>query len=227
VEETTYLEVNVKNQDEESLVNAKVTITNEAGEIVYEGTLNNTSHLYLEDLADGVYNIKVTKTGHKSYETAFSMVTGETTIVNAVLEEIVEEVKAGAFDILVTNENGTPLGMVIVTILNEDGTLFGSYSTLSNGKIYISAVPEGKYSMYASYNGIDSNSAYAEIVGDQITTVKIIVDASKPGKPDKPNGGDNVQTGDNSNVLLYGLLAALSAVGAIFTRKDKKKKEDK
>jgi hypothetical protein len=147
--------------------------------------------------------------------------------VNAVLEEIVEEVKAGAFDILVTNENGTPLGMVVVTILNEDGTLFGSYSTLSNGKIYISAVPEGKYSMYASYNGIDSNSAYAEIVGDQITTVKIIVDASKPGRPDKPNGGDNVQTGDNSNVLLYGLLAVLSAVGAIFTRKDKKKKEDK
>ena len=226
VEEKAYVEVNVKNQKGDSIVNSKVVITDVNGNVVYEGTLTNTSHLYLEDLVDGTYNVTVTKAGHKTATTAFNAVTGETTIVNIVLEEIVEEVKAGAFDILVTNENGTPLGMVIVTILNEDGTMFGSFSTMSDGKIYISAVPEGKYSMYASYAGVDSNSAYAEVVGDQVTTVKIIIDASKPGKPDKPGGGDNVQTGDDSNVFLYGILAIVSAIGAFFTRKNKKKKED-
>ena len=226
VEEKAYVEINVKNQKGDSIVNAHVVITDINGDVVYEGTLNNTSHLYMENLVDGTYNITVTKAGHKTATTAFNAVTGETTIVNIILEEIVEEVKAGAFDILVTNENGTPLGMVIVTILNEDGTKFGSFSTMSDGKIYISAVPEGKYSMYASYAGVDSNSAYADIVGDQVTTVKIIVDASNPGKPDKPGNDENVQTGDESNIFLYGLLAIVSAIGAFFTRKNKKKKED-
>ena len=234
VAEKAYVEVNVRNQDRISIVNARVVITDANGQIVYDDVLNNTSHLYLEDLAEGNYTIKVTKNGHKSVETAFAAVKGETTIVNIVLEEIVEEVKAGAFEILVTNENGTPLGMVLVTILNEDGSLYGSYSTFSNGKIHLSAVPEGNYSMYASYAGVDSNSVYAEIVGDQITTVKIVVDGSNPGKPHKPhkpgtggnNSGDNVQTGDNSNIFLYGLLAVVSAIGAIFTRKNKKDKKE-
>ena len=229
--ETSSAEIKLINQLGEDVLNAEVIISNSKGVVVYQGTLTGTSILYLSELEADTYTVTATKANHKAVTATFTTELNATTKVELTLEEVIEEVKAGAFEITVTNENGTPLSRVIVTILNADGTRFGSYTTLSNGTISLTSIPVGDYILYASYNGINSHRVEASVVEEQITTVKIVIDANNPGKPEDENkpvgpGGDNVQTGDNSNVGLYGLMAILSAVGALFTRKSKKNNKD-
>ena len=234
VQETAMAEIHIKNQYGKDVLNASVLVKDKDGNVIYDGKLNNQSSLYLPELSAGEYTVIATKQNHKSDSETFTAVIGTSAIIDLVLVENLETIDAGAIEIVVENKNGAPIEMACVTILNEDGSIYGTYTTPENGVITISAMPIGNYTLYASYNGIDSKNVTTKTVNNQVSTVKLVIDTSSTGGENNDNGGnnnpggnDNVQTGDTSNIFLYGLMMVLSTIGLIFTRKAQKKNKSK
>lgn len=235
-EKTNSLEIKIKNQFNEDVKNATVVLYDSNGKEVFNGVLNNQNILALTDLPAGHYTVVVSKTNHKATSVEFDINELGHNYVEVILEEIVEDVKAGALDVLVFDKDGNVLENVLITILNADGSRYGSYTVDRYGEVYLTAIPVGEYSVYASYQGTDSDKISFEIIGGQTKTVSIVIDETKkeeekpnnPSKPSKPNkpsnpGGDkeNIQTGDET-LPKFGLLALLSAIGAFVSRKKKK-----
>ena len=211
------LSITVEDKEtKELLPNIQVVVKDEDGNIVGEYTTNENGQVLVQDLPTGKYTVE-TKDLPDIYRTpeikSAEVEKGETADVLISLE------KATGSLTMVAKEKDTSnyLKGVEFQVYDENGNLIGTYTSDENGSSLAEKLVVGRYTIKVTKvpDGfkLPANAKEAVIVVDMNTTVLFELERVQ----------ENVQTGDNSNIGLHALMAGLSGVGIIATRRKKNK----
>ena len=211
------LSITVEDKEtKELLPDIQVVVKDEAGNIVGEYTTNENGQVLVENLPTGKYTVE-TKDLPVIYRTPEIQTTevelGETADVLISLEKATGDLT------MIAKEKDTSnyLKDVEFEVYDEDGNLIGKYISDENGTSFAGELVVGRYTIKVTKvpDGfkLPANAKEAEIVIDMNTTVIFEIERVE----------ENVQTGDNSNIGLHALLAGLSGIGILATRRKKNK----
>ena len=203
-------------ETKELLPNVVVVVKDKDGNAVGEYTTNENGQVLVQNLPTGDYTVEV-----KEYPETYKTPTTYTTSVekDETSNVVISLEKAKGSLTMVAKEKDTSNYMkdVEFEVYDKDGNLIGTFTSDENGTALAEALVVGRYSVKVTKvpEGfkLPANAKELEIVEDMNTTVVFELERVE----------ENVQTGDNSNVGLYGLLAGASAIGIFATRKKKDK----
>jgi pilin isopeptide linkage protein len=197
-----------------------------------------------------VANYTLTVSGDGSTAAVTAGGTGTVTITN---NYTTTTPKTGSVDLVkLDSENGALLAGAVFDLHRGDGSVYGTYTTDSNGHITVSGLPYGSYYFIetAAPSGyqidetridftISDGSGVRESVWLNFTNTKTgHVRGARRGydrngnvlgaKRGNAKGANRVATGDDSQMVLYGSISAAAAaalVGWILVNRKKKKKD--
>ena len=167
-----------------------VTTTPEGADVIINGVDEGHSPMSLT-LEAGVYNVLIQLAGYYDYPTSAEVKVGETTPINAVLEQIPLPPDKG-----VINVNSTPSGAFVI-INNEDVGMVTPYS---------GEFPVGGYEIIVGMEGYVTQSFMVDVVVNTPQTLNVDLELESVEPPiDDPSDGELIKWGALALSVAYGL----------------------
>ncbi|KGX88751.1 hypothetical protein N781_09540 [Pontibacillus halophilus JSM 076056 = DSM 19796] len=174
---------------------------------------DENGNYFIPDLAGGAYNVVITADNYQSQSLGTTIVRGETTILNATLQDSPGTLTGSV------SSSGSPLAGATIAIQNQSGIISTTF-TDSNGQYVIENLAPGSYSVVASFSTYETQINGAIIEANTTTNVDFDLEQTPGGIAGEVL---NAQTGIpiiGANVEVRFIDSSGAIVATVFTDED-------